>query len=445
MNNKVKLSTYVIIGTMLFGMFFGAGNLIFPIQMGQLAGTNYWMALIGFLITAIGLPFLGIISIGLTGSNGLRDLGNRVHPWFGLIFSIALYLTIGPLFAIPRTATVSFVVGLESFVPKESANLWLLGFSFVFFVLVFYFSLNPAKIIDYIGKYLTPIFLIFLFVLIIVSIVKPMGEFVEPSRSYSTGSFMTGFKEGYNTMDAIASLAFGIIVINAIKNLGITDKKDIAQVTWKAGLFTTTLMALIYGLIMYMGGTSVAVIGMFDNGGQIFAAITNHYFGIYGGALLAIIIILACLKTSIGLVTSCGEFFHEVFPKVGYKIWVLILSLASFLIANIGLSNIITFAVPVLMFLYPLAIVLIILSLLGNLYSHKQSVYQVSMIFTFLISIMDGYKELIKSVPSMGFRLFDWIIEAYETYLPLYGIGLGWLLPACIGAIIGLILPNKSK
>ena len=180
MPSKIPFSTYALIGTMLFGMFFGAGNLIFPIQLGQLSGTHFWSALIGFLVTAIGLPFMGILAIGLSGSNGLRDLGSRVHPVFGLVFSLALYLTIGPFFAIPRTATVPFAVGIEPYVSSDHVTLTLGLFSLVFFAIVYYFSLNPAKIMDYIGKYLTPAFLVFLFILIITSIIFPMGSFKNP-------------------------------------------------------------------------------------------------------------------------------------------------------------------------------------------------------------------------------------------------------------------------
>lgn len=444
MEKKIPFSTYAIIGTMLFGMFFGAGNLIFPIQMGQLAGTNYWWALIGFLVTAIGLPFLGILAIGLSGSNGLRDLASRVHPVFGVVFALALYLTIGPFFAIPRTATVPFVVGFEPFIDPANVQMWLLVFSFIFFLVVFYFSLNPAKIMDYIGKYLTPAFLLFLFALIIISIFSPMGRFVEPSLSYVNEAFMTGFKEGYNTMDALASLAFGIIVINAIKRLGITDKKDIAKATWKSGIFAMTLMVLIYGLIMYMGASSVTAIGTFENGGQIFAAVADHYFGSYGAILLAIIIVLACLKTSIGLITACGEFFHEVFPKISYKAFVVILCGVSFGIANVGLSNIITFAIPVLMFLYPLAIILILLGLAAPLFKSKQSVFATAMFFTFFVSIIDGYNALIESVPEFEVGFFNVIAAFYESFLPLYDIGLGWVVPALVGTVIGLVIPSKS-
>ena len=439
MQNKIPFSTYAVIGTMLFGMFFGAGNLIFPIQMGQLAGTNYWLALIGFLVTAIGLPFLGILAIGLSGSNGLRDLASRVHPLFGVVFALALYLTIGPFFAIPRTATVPFVVGFEPFIDPSQTALYLALFSFVFFAIVFYFSLNPAKIMDIIGKFLTPAFLIFLFVLIGISLWSPMGSFVAPTGQYINEAFMTGFKEGYNTMDALASLAFGIVVINAIKRSGITEKKDIAKATWLSGIFAMALMMVIYGFIMYMGGSSVMQIGTFDNGGQIFAAVADHYFGSYGAILLAIIIVLACLKTSIGLITACSEFFHEVFPRISYKQFVVVLCMMSFAIANVGLTNIITFAVPVLMFLYPLAIVLILLGLAAPLFNSQQSVFAGAMLLTLCVSIIDGYNALVTNVPSFEVGFLTAIANFYKDVLPLYDIGLGWVVPAVVGAIIGLL------
>jgi len=444
MQKKIPFSTYAVIGTMLFGLYFGAGNLIFPIQLGQLAGTNFWFALVGFLVTAIGLPFLGILAIGLSGSNGLRDLASRIHPLFGVIFSLALYLTIGPFFAIPRTATVPFVVGFEPYINAEHATMLLALFSFIFFAIVYYFSLNPAKIMDYIGKVLTPAFLVVLFLLIIISIVKPMGHFQQPIGEYIHSSFMTGFKEGYNTMDALASLAFGIVVINAIKSAGITDRKEIAKATWTSGIFAMALMTLIYGLITYMGASSIEAVGTFDNGGLIFAAVADHYFGSFGAILLAVIIVLACLKTSIGLITSCSEFFHEVFPKVSYKWFVFILCVVSFSIANFGLNNIIQFAIPVLMFLYPLAIVLILLALSSSLFNNKQTVYASAMFLTFFVSLIDGYKALVESIPGAKLSLLDAVEQLYSNILPLYDIGLGWILPAIIGVVIGLLMPSKK-
>lgn len=412
--------------------------------MGQLAGTNYWLALVGFLVTAIGLPFLGILAIGLSGSNGLRDLASRVHPIFGVVFALALYLTIGPFFAILRTATVPFVVGFEPFIDASQTQLFLALFSLIFFLIVFYFSLNPAKIMDVIGKYLTPAFLLFLFILIGISLFSPMGSFTAPTGQYVNEAFMTGFKEGYNTMDALASLAFGIIVINAIKRSGITEKKAIAKATWVSGLVAMALMVVIYGLIMYMGGSSVTQIGTFENGGQIFAAVADHYFGSYGAILLAIIIVLACLKTSIGLITACSEFFHEVFPKISYRQFVIILCLVSFGIANVGLTNIIAFAVPVLMFLYPLAIVLILLGLAAPLFNNKQSVFIGAMLLTFLISVIDGYNALTQNVTNFNIELLNSVSTFYSNILPFYDVGLGWVVPAIVGVIIGFIIPTKK-
>ncbi|MFC5447127.1 branched-chain amino acid transport system II carrier protein [Paenibacillus aestuarii] len=445
MQQKISFSTYAIIGTMLFGMFFGAGNLIFPIQMGQLAGTNFWPALIGFLITAIGLPFMGILAFGLSGSNGLRHLAGRVHPLFGVVFAVALYLTIGPFFAIPRTATVPFVVGFEPYINPVHGSLYLGFFSFVFFAIVYYFSLNPAKVLDYIGKYLTPAFLVFLFILIVIAIIKPMGHFGKPTGDYSGLSFITGFKEGYNTMDALASLAFGIVVIQAIKGQGITNPKEIAKTTWKSGIIAMLLMMLIYGLITYIGASSVSAIETYDNGGLIFAAVAQHYFGSFGSILLAIIIVLACLKTSIGLITSCSKFFIDLFPKISYKLFVLILCLISFFIANFGLNNIVRYAVPVLMLLYPLAIVLIILTLFSSLFRHKQSVFVTTMFLTFCVSFFDGYSALVDSLPSASLSLFESIKLFYMDYLPFYDIGLGWILPALVGAFIGFLWSKSVK
>ena len=443
LKEKIPFSVYAVTGTMLFGMFFGAGNLIFPIQMGQLAGTNFWPALIGFVTTAIGLPFLGILAIGMTGSSGLRQLAGRVHPIFGSVFSVALYLTIGPLFAIPRTATVPFVVGFEPYIAHDQIRLYLGVFSLLFFLLVYYFSLNPAKILDYIGKYLTPAFLAFLFILIVTSIVNPMGSFGAPSGDYTELAFITGFKEGYNTMDALASLAFGIVVIQAIKRQGIESPADIAMTTLKSGVFAMSLMMLLYGLITYIGASSVSAVGLHENGGLIFAAVAGHYFGPYGALLLAAIIVLACLKTSIGLVTSCSEFFHDMFPKTGYRQFVTILCAVSFVIANFGLNNIIQFAVPVLMLLYPLAIVLIILALASPLFAGRSSVFASAMILTFGVSFFDGYSALINSIPAASVSALDSVVNFYEKSLPLYSLGLGWLLPALIGAAVGMLIPKS--
>lgn len=444
MQGKKNQATYILIGTMLFGMFFGAGNLIFPIQLGQMAGSRFWPSLLGLFVTANGLPFLGILAIGLSGVSSVRRLADKVHPWFGAAFSVALYLTIGPLFAIPRTATVPFVVGFEPWIAPESKPLWLALFSLVFFVLVCWFSLKPAKIVDIIGKWLTPAFLAVLLILVAASVVSPMGGFQEPQGSYAAEPFTTGFKEGYNTMDALASLAFGIVIIQSIKGLGISQPGAIARTAMKSGLFAMALMMLIYGLIAFVGASSVSTVGLMENGGVTFAAVAKHYFGGPGAVLLAVIFVLACLKTSIALITSCSAFFHEMFPRLPYKGLAVALSLISFVIANVGLNNLITFTVPVLMLLYPLAIVLILLALLSPVLGRRNGVYRVALLVTLCVSFVDGYVTLAKSLPAAQLPFLDSVAAFYKDNLPLYGLGLGWVLPALAGAAIGLLLPGEK-
>lgn len=444
MQKNSRRSTFILVGTMLFGMFFGAGNLIFPIYMGQQAGVQYWPALLGFCVTAIGLPFLGVLAIGVSDTGGVRRLADRVHPWFGAAFSVALYLTIGPLFAIPRTATVPFVVGIQPLVSAEQAPLLLGLFSFVFFTLVCWFSLRPAKIIDVIGKWLTPAFLVCLSILAVSSLVRPMGAFGAAQAPYTSEAFVTGFKEGYNTMDALASLAFGIVVIHAMHGVGIREHRAVAMAAVKSGLFAMSLMMLIYGLLAYMGASSVAAVTLLANGGEVFAAVARHYFGGPGAVLLGLIFVFACLKTSIALVTSCSAFFHAMFPRLPYRPLVVFLSALSFLIANVGLNNIITFAVPVLMLVYPLAIVLILLALASPLFGHRRSVYLAAMLLTLCVSVIDGYSTLAKSLPAAAVPALESIRAFYADVLPLYKLGLGWVVPALAGALIGLTIPSRS-
>lgn len=235
MKDKLSFSSYAAIGVMLFALFFGAGNLIFPAQLGQNAGTNFWPAVIGFLITGVGLPLLGIIAMSFSGSANLQELASRVHPVYAVFFTSLLYLTIGPFFASPRTGTVAFEVGISPFISESSQQIGLFVFTLLFFAVVLLFSLKPAKLVDNVGKFLAPGLVILLAVLLVTVIVNPMGAVESPQEAYQSGAFITSFLEGYNTMDALASLVFGIIVINAIRSMGVTSTTGILKTTIKAG------------------------------------------------------------------------------------------------------------------------------------------------------------------------------------------------------------------
>lgn len=432
MRDKISVSAYVAIGFMLFALFFGAGNLIFPAQLGQYAGENLWPAIIGFLITGVGLPLLGVVAIAFSGSANLQELSSRVHPVYGVFFTALLYLTIGPFFAAPRTGTVAYEVGIMPFVPNGSEQTGLLIFTLIFFAITLIFSLYPAKIVDNVGKILAPALVLLLAILLIVAIFNPMGAIGDAQEGYIEGAFVTGFLEGYNTMDALASLVFAIIVINAIKALGIKDKGQILSAATKSGFIAITLLGAIYIGIAILGAGSVGSLGLFDNGGPVLSGAASHYFGNVGSLLLAVMIILACLTTAIGLVTANAEYFNTLFPKISYKVLVVFFSTITFIVANFGLTNIISFSVPVLMFLYPLAIVLIILTFLSPLFNHARIVYVATIGVTFLISIFDGLKTFTDTLEIADFAFMVPVLDFYESFLPLYNQGLGWLAPALI-------------
>ena len=442
MNEKLTPRQLTLIGSMLFGLFFGAGNLIFPLILGAKAGSNLPAALLGLLITAVGIPLLGVMSIGISRSEGLLDLSGRVSPAFRVLFTCALYLTIGPLFAIPRCAATSFTIGLLPFA-GDRVGLWQLIFSVFFFGAVLFFSLKPSKILDSVGKFLNPAFLLFLGIMLISALINPIqsASSVSPIEDYVNSSFSAGFLQGYDTLDALASLAFGIIVIRAVRQLGVTEPGRVAVSTVKAGMVSMTLMALIYAATALVGAQSWGLYAerLADpgfTGGDAFALIARHYFGPAGALILAVTVTLCCMKTAVGLVTSCSETFEEMFPgRLKYPQWAVLFSVASLLFSNIGLSQIITFSAPVLYFLYPLAIVLILLGLFGNLFGHSRRIYQWTMVFTWAAAVLELFRVVeVPAVTTLASRI-----------LPLYSYGLGWVLPAAAGFLIGLCLEKGKK
>lgn len=439
MKEKLTFHQNLLIGSLLFGLFFGAGNLIFPVQMGQTAGNHTLSATIGFLITGVGLPMLGIIASALSQSESLFDMAKPISSTYAIFFTCALYLTIGPLFAIPRTATVAFEVGLHPFIADGYLKGGLLLFSFIFFALTLYYALRPGRILDWVGKYLTPVFLILLSVLLVVTFLSPMGQvnLYLPQGNYVSKPLFTGLLDGYNTMDALASLAFAIIIISNIQKLGINNPRSIAIETTKSGLVSIIGMTIIYASLAYMGATSLGSVSRADNGGIILSMVSNHYFGFIGMVLLAAIVGVACLKTAIGLITACSEMFSKMFPKsISYKSYAILFTTISFLIANFGLNKIIQLSIPVLMFLYPLAITLILLSLLTTFIRKQQDIYRWTTGFTFIAAFFDLCKALPE--PLQQNVAVNQMIQFAHLYLPGFDYGFGWLIPALAGFLIGL-------
>ncbi len=442
---KLTMRQLLAVASMLFGMFFGAGNLIFPASMGQLAGSSVWLASAGLLITGVGLPLLGVAALGVSRADGLLELSSRVGRRYGLFFTCVLYLTIGPLFAIPRCATVSYTVGVQQLLPGADQRLALALFSLVFFGAVLFFSLRPGELLTWIGKVLNPLFLCFLAVLVVRALVSPLGAVsaAAPMGAYETDAFAAGFLEGYNTMDALAGLAFGIIVVDAIRRLGVTEPGQVAKSTVGAGVFSALLMGLIYVLVAVMAAQSRGLFEPAANGGEALAQIAQHYFGSAGALILAATVTVACLKTAVGLVTSCGETFVQMFPRgPRYPVWAVGFCLFSFAIANLGLDAILAWTAPVLMFLYPLSIVLILLTLFGRLFGSHRTVLAWTVGFTIPAAMLD----LVCALPqgSAAARLLA-PVAGLARWLPLADKGFGWVTPALAGLLVGLVLAKRPR
>ena len=448
MKKRKKLSTKetIIVASTLFGMFFGAGNLIFPVHLGQLAGSNALLAIIGFCITAVTIPILAVAAIGNTHSDDMLHLASRAGDKYGWLLTLVLYLTIGPFFAIPRCASVSFTTGISPIVGEAHHGIWQLIFTLIFFAFVLYFSLKPGKITTSIGKVINPIFLVFLAILVIASLMNPGAAVSEvaPTEDYMSGALFNGIIEGYGTMDCIAGLAFGIVIINIIRDLGVENDDDVAKETLKSGIFTGLLMILIYALTIIMGAQSRGLFEISDNGAIALTQLSGHYLGGIGSFVLAVTITFACLKTAIGLVTSCSEMFLKLIPgKLNYRGWAMAFTLFSFIVSNVGLTAIITYAVPVLMLIYPLAIVLIILALCEKLVGKSKYIYAWTSIGAFIPAIFDFCKTLPEGVQNA--LNIPAMTELGRNILPFFDLGLGWAVPALIGFVIGIAITLAKK
>lgn len=433
MSKEVSLQELIAIGLMLFALFFGAGNLIFPPALGQVAGEQLGPAIFGFLLTGVGLPLLGVMAISLSGSDDSHALASKAHPVFAKVLMISIYLTIGPLFAIPRTGAVSYEIGVLPFLSNEpgSGGTSLFMHTIIFFAITYWLALNPGKLVDRIGKILTPLLLLTLAVLVVQPLLRPLGSLQLPAGEYAVNPFFKGFKEGYLTMDALASVVFSIVIINTIKEKGIIQPRKIAKLCGAAGLIAAVCLAAIYVALAYIGATSVAVFGVTNNGGILLSRVANYYFGSLGNVILGLAITFACLTTSIGLVSSCATYFNNLFPTLTYHRLVAGFCLFSMVVANLGLTQLIAFSIPILVTLYPLVIVLILLTFADPLFKGRSEVYACSLLLTGIICLVDGLK-------AAGLALSG-IQGLFSRYIPLYDVSFGWLVPAIIGAVAGSI------
>lgn len=416
----------VIIGFALFAMFFGAGNLIFPPFLGNSVGDQFLPALVGFLITGIGLPLLGIIACARI-DGPFEKMAGRVGKTFAVVSTIILILAIGPIIAIPRTASTTFEIGVSTLFPAATQGMTTL----IYFAITLFFVLRPTAIVDAIGKVLTPILLVVLVIIISKGLISPIGEIATLEVSQV---FTSSFKEGYQTMDAIAAVIFASIVISSVHAKGYKDAKSSSKVIMTAGCIAIAGLALIYGGLLYLGAQTSMLTEMSFSRTQLLLYIVREVFGPLGVVLLSICATVACLTTAIALLSSSAEFFTRLFKqKVSYNLIAIMLTVISALMATNDVDQIVALAGPSLDIIYPVVIVLIILTLLEN-WIKDDRVVAWTIYVTLGISLIINLSLLLKWEPLL----------AILNYLPLQQAGFGWLVPSVLTCLIANYLIKKE-
>lgn len=451
---------YIIIGFMLFALFFGASNLIYPAFLGIYSGSNLALAILGFCLTGVTLPLLGVVAVSYSNANNVEDFVKPVSRHYAIWFSIALYLSIGPFFAIPRTGAASFSIGVEPIF--GSSIIVKIIYGLLFFGASYLLAIKPSKIADCIGKYLTPVLLSVIAILIIASFIKPAGHIGIPhnaasdiSNSFKNIPFVAGLIQGYGTMDALASLAFAILVIDASKQHGAKNQKEVSILTLKSGLVASLLLAFIYIFIARIGATSQSLFdfsgGLFTishvpiDGGNVLSQAATYYLGNLGHIVLSIAVFLACWSTATGLIAACAEYFHKLQPKISHVTWASLFTLIALGFYFGGLSELIKWSLPVLYLLYPLTIVIIFLALLDRKFHSQPIVYRLTIGFTAIPALYDALSTL--SNMTGLFTLPNTVVTFFSKIVPLGQFSMGWIPFAIAGFMISFIISkiNKNK
>lgn len=419
MKEKRETKDIWIVGFALFAMFFGSGNLIFPSYLGRMIGTDYWQGLIGFMITGIGLPLLSIMATA-KAKGEFSYITHQVGKVFSVILMTVLILSLGPFLAIPRTAATTYEIGIRPFFPNLNSLIVII----IYFVINLALVLRPSAIVDLIGRFLTPVLLVILLILIIKGILVPIGP-ITGNRMPSV--FATAMIEGYQTMDALGAVCFGNIIVSSIRARGYEKRDEIIGVTLKSSLVAVIGLGIIYGGLMYLGTHTGHIAGNMEKT-ELITMLASQILGSWGSILLAIAVTIACLTTSIGLTMTTATYFSDLFNnKKLYPIVATVTCLISIFIASMGVDRIIGITGPALNILYPLIIVFVVISLIEK--SPRPIVYGLPVYVTLIIVVVEEGSKL------MGNDIL--------SFLPLSSFGFSWLIPAVIAYVIAKCIPGK--
>lgn len=425
MKKDTRIKDMIVIGFALFAMFFGSGNLIFPPYLGRMVGDQYWIGLVGFMIMGVGLPLLGVMATAKVGGD-FRVVGNHVSPLFSTILITALMLTIGPLFAIPRTAATTFEIGIKPFFGNINPIL-VIG---MYFLINTLFVISPGSIVDAIGKFLTPVLLVTLLILIIKGSLMPLGPVTETTLD---NVFASSLIEGYQTMDALAAVCFGGMIVHTIKSKGYNEPKEIIKLTLKSSLIAIAGLGIIYGGLMYLGMYTGHMSGDIEKTALVIS-LAEQILGRTGSILLAVSVSLACLTTSIGLTATGAEYFSELTKgKMPEWICAILISLVSMGIALMGVDRIVGITLPVLKILYPVIIILVGLVFTGK-WINNDKVYQVAVYTTLFVSVLDV----------IGQTLNNSFLQKIIAFIPLSAMGFPWIVPVVVAIVLSKWMTSKE-
>ena len=426
-------------GLLLFGIFFGAGNLIFPPTLGAQSGEQFIPAIAGFVVSGVGIAVLTLIIGTLNPKGYIYEISKKISPLFATIYLAALYLSIGPFFAIPRTATTSYAVGISPLLAEADKGFGLIVFTLIYFVAAYLIALNPSKILDRIGRILTPVFALLIIILVILGAFKYGANAPQTAtEAYQISAFGTGFLEGYNTLDALASVAFSVIAVQTLKQLGFSSKKEYISTIWVVGIVVAIGFSALYIGLGFLGNhfpmTEEAMKGG-TPGVYILSQATQEIFGSTAQLFLAAMVTVTCFTTTVGLIVSTAEFFNGRFPQISYKVYATVFTLIGFAIANLGLDAIIKYSVPVLVILYPITITIVMIVIVNKFVPLSKPGMQLTMGLVTAIAVT--------SVLASSFEIAT--LTNLINSLPFANASLPWLVPAIIGILLSLVLPNKQE
>lgn len=425
MTTRLSPKDIMALGFMTFALFVGAGNIIFPPMVGLQSGDRLWLAALGFMVTAVALPVIAVIALARVGGS-ISLLTGPIGRRAGLLLATVCYLALGPLFATPRTANVSFVLGIAPFTGGGALPQFI--YSLLFFTMAMVISLYPGRLLDNVGHILAPLKILALAALGVSALIWPAGAPIPAIGSYRDAAFSTGFVQGYLTMDTLSALMFGSIIVAAARSRGVNDRGLLMRYTLCASLIAGIGLTLVYICMFKLGAGSGGLVSSGQDGAAILHAYVQHTFGDLGSLFMALLMFIACLVTAVGMTCACAEFFSRHLP-LSYRTLVAILAAFAMLISNLGLANLIRVSIPVLTAIYPPCIALVLLSFSQSRWRSAKGVFAPVIATSLLFGVADGVKA----------SNFSGLLPAGFERLPLADQGLVWLLPTLLVLLLAVI------